>query len=80
MTGGNSEKLGDRNSNKNTKKLGASLKSSDPVSNNNLDRRMQQKHKFLETLDQKIASANILAISMLGEITKRSLRAGSVYL
>ena len=80
MTGGNSEKLGDRNSNKNIKKLGASIKSSDPVPNHNIDRIMQQKQKFLETLDQKIGSANILAISMLGEIRKRSLNERDLFI
>ena len=79
MTGGNSEKLGDRNSNNRETRFGA-LKASDPVPNHTVDRIMNQKLKFLEVLDKKIGSANILAISMLGEITKRSLRAGSVYL
>ena len=41
---------------------------------------MQQKHKFLETLDQKIASANILAISMLGEIRKQSLKERDLFI
>ena len=80
MTGGNSEKLGDRNSNKHVKQLGASEKSSDPVPNHRTDRILQQKQKFLESLDKKIGSANILAISMLGEIRKRSLKERDLFI
>ena len=80
MTGGNSEKLGDRNSNKNENRLGALKKTSDPVPNHNIDRIMQQKQKFLEVLDKKIGSANILAISMLGEIRKRSLKERDLFI
>merc|ERR1711860_387051 len=49
LTGGNSEKLGDRNSNNREKRFGA-LKASDPVPNHTVDRIMNQKLKFLEVL------------------------------
>ena len=72
--------MGDRNSNKHRKPLGAPEKSSDPVPNHNTDRIMQQKQKFLESLDKRIGSANILAISMLGEIRKRSLKERDLFI
>ena len=79
MTGGNSEKLGDRNSNNRETRFGA-LKASDPVPNHTVDRIMNQKLKFLEVLDKKIGSANILAISMLSEIRKRSLKERDLFI
>ena len=71
--------MGDRNSNKHKKQLGAPEKSSDPVPNET-DRIMLQKQKFLESLDKRIGSANILAISMLGEIRKRSLKERDLFI
>merc|ERR1711860_30700 len=53
---------------------------SDPVPNHSIDRIMQQKLKFLEVLDKKIGSANILAISMLSEIRKRSLKERDLFI
>jgi len=79
LTGGNSEKLGDRNSNNRETRFGA-LKASDPVPNHTVDRIMNQKLKFLEVLDKKIGSANILAISMLSEIRKRSLKERDLFI
>ena len=72
--------MGDRNSKKQVKQLGASEKSSDPVPNHSTDRILQQKQKFLESLDKKIGSANILAISMLSEIRKRSLKERDLFI
>ena len=79
MTGGNSEKLGDRNSINRETRLGA-FKASDPVPNDSIDRIMNQKLRFLEVLDKKIGSANILAISMLSEIRKRSLKERDLFI